>query len=187
VTGVTVVLTAVGLAMDAFAVSITSGITLKRPTIANGVQIALFFGGFQALMPLLGWAGGRAMADIVTGFDHWVAFGLLTLIGGKMICEATRDEAGEGITNPLHPGVLLMLAVATSIDAFAVGVTFAFLNIAILGAVATIGAITFAISFVGVYAGNGIGRLCGNKMEIVGGLVLIAIGVKILIEGLGGG
>jgi len=170
--------------MDAFAVSITSGITLKRPTIANGAQIALAFGSFQALMPLLGWAGGRVLSDLLTGVDHWIAFGLLTFIGCKMIYESLRGHRDDEMGNPLDWRILLTLAVATSIDALAVGVTFAFLSISIISAAVIIGVVTFVISLTGVFAGNRIGRFGGDKMEILGGLVLIGIGTKILVEGL---
>jgi manganese efflux pump family protein len=179
----TVFLTGVGLSMDAFAVSVSSGITIRRPTIANAALIAGFFGGFQALMPLVGWIGGRYLAELLQAVDHWVAFGILAVIGAKMIYESYRGAENE-VINPLNLGVLASLAVATSIDALAVGVSFAFLSIPIVPAAALIGAVTFGICFAGVFAGDRFGHLLGGKAGLVGGLALIAIGLKILLEDL---
>lgn len=178
---ISIVIIAVGLAMDAFAVSITSGFTLQRCRVRHALFIALAFGGFQAIMPVIGWAGGMALRGFLQALDHWIAFGLLLFIGGKMIWES-RQLPEHSTCNPLNPRTLLLLAVATSIDALAVGVTFAFLNITLIGAVLVIGAVTFVLSFAGVYIGTRFGHLFEKKMELAGGLVLIGIGVKILME-----
>ena len=178
----TTLLIALGLAMDCFTVSITSGIIIQNLKVRHAVKIALFFGLFQAFMPCIGWLAGVGMKNFITGFDHWIAFGLLTLVGGKMIYESFQMEGEKKESNPLNIYVLLMLSIATSIDALAIGVTLAFLSIVIIMPVAIIGAVTFIVSFLGIYAGNKFGRIFGSKMEAVGGLVLIAIGVKILIN-----
>lgn len=168
--------------MDAFAVSITSGITIKRLKINNALKIALFFGLFQAIMPLVGWLAGLSLRGFIAEIDHWIAFGLLSFIGCKMIYESITVQSSEKQINPLNIYVLLMLSVATSIDALAVGVSFAFLKISIVTPVMVIGTITFVLSFFGVFVGNRIGHFFENKIEIAGGLILIGIGVKILLE-----
>lgn len=180
---VTVLIIGIGLAMDAFSVSVTDGIVIKNPKPQEAAKIALFFGAFQFLMPCAGYILGSAFAKYITAFDHWIAFVLLAFIGGKMLFEALceKDDVEE-IKNPLSFTTLLVLAVATSIDALAVGVTFATVGTSILSASAVIGVVTFFISFAGVYIGSKCGNLLGNKAEIAGGLVLIGIGVKILIE-----
>lgn len=179
---ITTIFIALGLAADAFAVSITRGISIKCLKPRQALVIALFFGAFQAGMPVLGWFFGSALIDLIRAFDHWVAFGLLGLIGGKMIYEAVSHKADEQVCVELSLTLLLMLSVATSIDALAVGVTFACLNTPILQPIIIIGVVTFLLSVVGVYLGN----LCGNrfehKIEIIGGIILIAIGSKILLE-----
>jgi len=179
---ITIVLIAFGLAMDAFAVSITSGITIKNLKINHALTIAAFFGSFQAFMPLIGWLAGLSLTDYISGIDHWIAFGLLAFIGCKMIYESTRIESAHKETNPLNFHVLLLLSIATSIDALAVGVSFAFLQIAIATPIIIIGTITFALSFLGVFIGDKSGHLFENKIEIAGGIVLFAIGIKILLE-----
>ena len=179
-----IVLLGFGLAMDSFAVSITSGITLKSVRVRDASKIAVFFGLFQAGMPVLGWLAGSSLADLVSGVDHWVAFGLLSFIGGKMIYESVREKENGKEFNPLSLHVLLMFSIATSIDAFAVGVSFAFLRVPILHPVIVIGAITFSLSFLGVYAGNRFGQIFKNKVKLLGGIILIGIGVKILLEDL---
>jgi putative Mn2+ efflux pump MntP len=172
---------AFGLAMDAFAVSITNGITIKHQRINNALKIGIFFGSFQALMPLIGWLAGLRLRDFISGFDHWVAFGLLSLIGGKMIYESTKIGDDKEIRS-LNLFVLLLLSIATSIDALAVGLSFAFLKISIATPIIVIGIVTFILSFLGVLVGNKLGHFFENKMEILGGLILIGIGIKILIE-----
>ena len=179
---ITIIAIAFGLAMDAFAVSITSGITIKRLKINHALRIALFFGLFQAIMPLVGWLAGLSLRGFIAEIDHWIAFGLLSFIGCKMIYESIAVQSKEKQINPLNIYVLLMLSVATSIDALAVGVSFAFLKISIVTPVIVIGAITFILSFFGVFVGNRIGHFFENKIEIAGGLILIGIGIKILLE-----
>jgi putative Mn2+ efflux pump MntP len=179
---ITIIAIAVGLAMDAFAVSITSGTTIKRLKINHALQIAAFFGAFQAFMPVIGWLAGLGLISFISGIDHWIAFGLLVFIGCKMIYESIKIESREDKSNPLNFYVLLMLSVATSIDALAVGLSFAFLKISIATPIIVIGTVTFMLSFVGVFAGNKFGHFFENKIEIAGGIVLIGIGLKILVE-----
>ncbi|WP_455392643.1 manganese efflux pump MntP [[Eubacterium] cellulosolvens] len=182
---ITIIFIAIGLAMDAFAVAITCGIKINHQKFQNALKIALFFGSFQAFMPVLGWLAGASFQDLIEDIDHWVAFGLLTLIGSRMIFESFRREPGKGQIKELTNYVLLTLAVATSIDALAVGISFAFLNISILIPALIIGIITFVISFTGVYIGHKLGKYFGTKMGLIGGLILIIIGINILIEHLG--
>ncbi|NIM97564.1 MAG: hypothetical protein GTO24_05600 [candidate division Zixibacteria bacterium] len=179
---VTATFLAFGLAMDAFAVSISSGITIRNPRIENALKIAIFFGAFQAFMPVIGWLAGLGLRELISEVDHWIAFGLLSLIGCRMIYESTKVRSERKILNPLSLGVLLVLSVATSIDALAAGVSLAFLEIPILFTVIIIGAVTLILSFVGVFVGDRSGHFFENKAEFVGGLVLIGIGTKILIE-----
>ncbi len=174
-----------GLAMDAFAVSITNGITIQCLKLRHAVRIAIFFGGFQALMPLLGWLAGIGLKKYVESFDHWIAFALLVFIGAKMIYEAIWIDEVEKKCDPLNLVVLLGLAIATSIDALAVGITFAFLHIAIIAPAIIIGVITILLSFAGVFIGNRIGDHLGSKMEVLGGIILIGMGIKILLSHLG--
>ena len=178
----TIVLIAFGLAMDAFAVSITSGLTIKHSKISNTLKIAMFFGSFQAFMPVIGWLAGLSLIDLISGFDHWAAFLLLNLIGCKMIYESIKIQPNEKSANPLGIQVLLILSIATSIDALAVGLSFAFLEIFIATPVIVIGAVTFLLSFLGVHFGNKLGHFFEKKIEVLGGLILISIGVKILVE-----
>jgi len=165
-------------------VSITSGITIKHLKINNALKIAVFFGLFQAIMPLVGWLAGLSLKDFISEIDHWIAFGLLSFIGCKMIYESITVQSNEKHFDPLNVYVLLMLSVATSIDALAVGVSFAFLKVSIVTPVIIIGTITFLLSYLGVYIGDRIGHFFENKIEIAGGLLLIGIGLKILIESL---
>ena len=170
----------VGLSMDAFAVSICKGLGMKRLNMGQALVVGLFFGGFQALMPLIGWALGTQLADFITPIDHWIAFILLALIGGD-----DEGEAGEPKDTRLDLKELLMLAIATSIDALAVGITFAFLGVNIVWAIAVIGVTTFALSVVGVAVGHVFGARYEKGATIAGGIVLILIGCKILLEHLG--
>ena len=179
---ITIIGIAFALAMDSFAVSITSGTTVKHLRIDNALKIAAFFGIFQAVMPLFGWLMGLELRDVISGVDHWMAFVILNLIGFKMICESFRTESSQKEVNPLNVYVLLILSVATSIDAFAVGITFAFLKFAIITPIIVIGVVTFLLSLLGIYAGNKIGQIFKNKIKIIGGLLLIGIGTKIIIE-----
>ena len=179
-----IVIIAVGLAMDAFAVSITSGITIKRLHINHALKIALFFGLFQAFMPIIGWLAGLSLRDYISAIDHWIAFGLLSFIGCKMIYESITVQSSKKEINPLNVYVLLVLSIATSIDALAVGISFAFLKVSIVTPVIIIGTVTFLLSYLGVYIGDRIGHFFENKIEIAGGILLIGIGIKILVEGL---
>lgn len=178
----------IGLSMDAFAVSICKGLMMERVNKKQAAVIGLYFGGFQALMPLIGWFLGIRFQKYITSVDHWIAFGLLAFLGGKMIFEAVRDkdevEIGEKDL-PLDHKQMLLLAVATSIDALAVGITFAFLDTPIAAAVAIIGCTTFALSVFGVFVGNFFGTRYRKKAEIAGGTILMLIGLKILLEHLG--
>ncbi len=175
-----IILIAVGLAMDAFAVSLMSGSIVSKMRLRHAVRIAVFFGLFQGVMPLLGWLAGELFAAKIAAYDHWVAFILLAGIGGKMIYESF-DEEKEPF-DPLDVAVLFTLSIATSIDALAVGVTFSVLGVSVAVAAALIGVITCAISFVGVKIGATVGEKLGSKVELFGGLVLVGIGGKILIE-----
>lgn len=172
---------AVGLAMDAFSVSITQGLALKS-NYKRAFIMALSFGGFQALMPVAGWLAGGQLANLVKVWAPWIAFLLLALVGGKMIYEGLREEEGEDFVKAFSLKYILILSVATSIDDFAVGVSFAFLNTPILIPIIIIGLVTFALSFMGYYIGKKMGHFLGNRIEILGGLILIAIGFKILLE-----
>ena len=180
------VLIAVGLSMDAFAVSVCKGLGMRRLNMGQAVVIALFFGGFQALMPVIGWAVGAQFAHFVSTYAHWIAFALLAFVGGKMLWDAFHEDEGEdaGLFK-LELGDLLMLAIATSIDALAVGVSFAFLDVAIAPSAALIGVTTFALSIAGVVIGNQFGSRWEKPATIAGGIVLILIGLKVLLEGFG--
>src|SRR5665647_1434275 len=177
----TIILIAVGLAMDAFAVSIAKGVVINHNRQKTALLLGGFFGGFQMLMPAIGWLVGLSFKEIIMGVDHWIAFGLLAFIGLKMIYDSTKKEKeNEETTLKLH--TLLILAVATSIDALMVGLSFAFLQTPILEPIIAIGLITFLLSISGFYFGCGLGRIFGNKIKIIGGLILIAIGLKILLD-----
>jgi len=179
---ITIILLAVGLAMDAFAVSISSGVVLKNIKLGSAVKIAFFFGIFQALMPVIGWLAGLSIHSFISDVDHWVAFGLLSVIGLRMIYVSLKESDGKNGIDPLNIHVLLVLSVATSIDALAVGISFAFLHVSIITPVIVIGIITFFLSFIGVFIGNKVGQLFSKKIEIIGGIILISIGIKILVE-----
>lgn len=179
--------TGVGLSMDAFAVSICKGLCMSRIRWAQALTIALFFGAFQAMMPVIGWALGSSFAAYIEPVDHWIAFALLAAVGAKMLWDAfhEEDEARACGSEKLDMRELLMLSVATSIDALAVGISFALLNADILEAALVIGAVTFALSFIGVLVGHKFGSRFNKGAAIAGGVVLIAIGLKILLEHLG--
>ena len=179
---ISILFIAVGLAMDAFAVSIASGFKTRTLRLAYALKIAAFFGGFQALMPVIGWAAGLHFRNIITGVDHWIAFGLLSAVGVKMICESFKLKSHGQKISPLNISVLLILSVATSIDALAVGLSLSVLNVSIALPAVIIGAITFVLSFLGVFIGNRTGHFFEGKIEMAGGIILIAIGLKILIE-----
>lgn len=175
----------IGLSMDAFAVAICKGLSMRKIDVRQTVTVALFFGGFQALMPFLGWALGKQFEQYITQYDHWIAFVLLVYIGGKMLWEALHSKGEDTAPANFSIKELLILAIATSIDALAVGVTLAFLDVPILSSVCFIGVVTFCLSLVGVKAGNVFGCKYKSKAEFVGGLVLILIGLKILLEHMG--
>jgi putative Mn2+ efflux pump MntP len=181
---------ALGLSVDAFAVAIASGATMKRLHLPHALKMGLFFGGFQALMPVVGWAAGLSMQKFIAGWDHWIAFALLSGVGGKMIYESLKmkeeeDCGGAGRACPFDTGTLTVLAIATSIDALAVGVTFSLLAVSIAGPVLVIGLVTFLVSVAGVKIGAAGGHFFENRMETAGGLVLIGMGLKILLSHLG--
>ena len=175
----------VGLSMDAFAVSVCKGLTMPKTRWKQAAVTALFFGGFQALMPSLGWALGSQFAGQIQSIDHWVAFILLGLIGVNMIREALGPEEAACAAGDLDLRQLFLMAVATSIDALAVGVTFAFLEVLIVPAASIIGVTTFCLSLVGVAVGNFFGARYKRRAELSGGVILILLGVKILLEHLG--
>lgn len=172
-----------GLAMDAFSVSVSDGILLGKVKLSQAAKIALFFGVFQFIMPVLGYLAGSTFAGIIESFDHWVAFALLAIIGAKMIYEAVSDKESENNGgNPLALKTLTVLAVATSIDALAVGVTFATISAPVIMSSSIIGVVTFTVCLAGVYLGSKCGNIFGNKAEITGGIILILIGTKVLLE-----
>lgn len=179
---ITIILLALGLAMDAFAVSVSSGIAIKQMRVRHAMLVASFFGIFQALMPVVGWALGRSARSLVSQWDHWVVFALLAFVGVKMIYEAYKFKENESSFDPLDIYVLFTLAIATSIDAFAVGISLSLLHTSILFPVLIIGAVTFVMSFAGAYLGQLFGHLSEKKLLAAGGLALIAIGIKVLIE-----
>ena len=175
---------AVGLSMDAFAVSICKGLSAGRVRPGHALTAGVWFGGFQALMPLLGWVLGKRFQALITNVDHWIAFVLLFLIGASMVWESRKGEEEE-VDASFSLRAMLPLAVATSIDALAVGVTFAFLKVDIVPAVSFIGVITFVLSAVGVYLGGVVGERFQARAKLVGGLVLVLMGCKRLLEHLG--
>lgn len=177
----------IGLSADAFSVAVCKGLNMRKLNLKHAYIIAVFFGGFQAIMPLIGYLLGTSFSSYIESFDHWVAFVLLVFIGGKMAMEALRDKEddGEEKTDVLKIGELTIMSIATSIDALAVGITFAFLKVNILLSVLLIGVTTFALSLAGVLIGNKFGARYKNKAELAGGIILVLIGVKILLEHLG--
>ena len=175
-------LVGVGLSMDAFAVSVCKGLSLKNTKLSHSLIVGAYFGVFQAIMPILGFFLGGAFADHISAFDHWAVFIMLTVIGGKMIWEARQDEETDGCLNAKS---MLLLAVTTSIDALAVGISFSFLSVDIWQASLTIGLTTLALSGIGVKIGSVFGTKFRSKAELAGGVILVLIGVKILLEHLG--
>lgn len=173
-------LVAVGLSMDAFAVAVCKGLSVKKASLWQGAVAGLYFGGFQAGMPVLGYLLGKNFSSYIESFDHWIAFGLLAIIGINMIRESREEE--EVLNASFGPKAMLPMAVATSIDALAMGVSFAFMKVNIVLAAGLIGVITFALSAFGVMAGNHFGAKYKSKAEFVGGVILILLGIKILAE-----
>lgn len=178
----TIIIIAAGLAMDAFAVSIVTGSTYEQLKVRHALRLAIFFGGFQALMPLIGSLAGLSVRSYVANYDHWVAFVLLIAIGSRMIYESFKITSDQKSFNPTNISVLLILSIATSIDALALGVTLPFLRLPLLPSVVIIGLVTFILSYLGVFIGKKFGHFFESKIEAVGGLVLIGLGVKILLE-----
>lgn len=178
----TIILIGLGLTGDTLAVSITTGLAICKIRFTQALRIAIVLAFFQALMPLLGWFLGIQVREYIKDFDHWIAFVLLLLIGGKMIVEAFKKEEEKKGFNPLKPMVLIGIAIATSIDALVVGVSFAFIQVDIVTTIGIIGFLTFMVSMIGVFIGKKTGNLFGKKVEILGGFILIGIGVKILLQ-----
>jgi putative Mn2+ efflux pump MntP len=177
---IAIIFIALGLAMDAFAVSISSGAVIKKMHIKHAFLIACFFGFFQAIMPLLGWVLANFAGRFLENFGHWIAFVLLVFIGAKMIYESFKMSE-ERDSNPLNIYVLFVMAIATSIDAFAVGITLSALKVQVLLPILIIGLITFVFSFLGAYIGKLFGHIFESKVEVFGGVILILIGIKVLV------
>jgi len=185
---VELLLIALGLSMDAFAVAVCKGLSMQKITLQKAGIVGLYFGFFQFAMPLAGFFLAGLFADKIKAFDHWIAFALLAIIGGKMLFEGLskkEDENAAAARESLRPGAMLPMAVATSIDAMAVGVSFAFLDVAIFPAAGSIGVVTFLCSAAGVKLGHIAGEKLQNKATFCGGLILVLIGLKILLEHLG--
>ena len=178
----TIIATAVGLSMDALAVSVTNGLIIKNLKFRYAIRIALSFGFFQAIMPVIGWAAGSTFSGMIKAYDHWIALGLLSFIGVKMIVESRCLEQKKDQKDCRHYPTLLLLSVATSIDALAVGISFAFLEMGIIAPVLIIGGVTFALCLSGIYVGDRFGHFFEKKLEVIGGVILIGIGVKIAVE-----
>ena len=177
-----VVAIAVGLAMDTFAVSIVTGAAYKQLHIRHTLRMAGFFGGFQAFMPVVGYLAGLTVRQYVSNYDHWIAFGILAAVGLKMIYESFKIKEERRTPNPANLAVVFALAVATSIDALAVGITLSLITSAIALAVIIIGVVTFGLSFAGVYIGKKFGHFFEGGIEAIGGLVLIGLGIKIVLQ-----
>ena len=180
------VLMGAGLAMDAFAVAVCKGLAMRKVNKKQCFLIALFFGGFQGLMPFIGWVLGNQFAGYISAIDHWVALVLLGYIGGKMIWEAVKERKEDVEIQEMDPPLsikeLLMMSIATSIDALAIGITFSFLDVNIMQAVSIIGVITFILSGAGVFVGNIFGSKYKSRAEFIGGLILVILGVRIFLE-----
>jgi len=180
----TLVLIALALSLDSFAISIAMGVVIRRSGVQQALRIAVVFGIFHWGMLTLGWGAGRALRSTVSGVDHWIVFGLLAVIGWKMIYEAWVIGDDVNGSRDRHPSitVLIVLGAATSIDAFAVGISFAFLGLSIMAPAAFVGAVIFLLSLIGVYTGRRIGHFFERRVEVVAGFVLIAIGIRVLAE-----
>ncbi|NVO21476.1 MAG: manganese efflux pump [Bacteroidetes bacterium] len=177
----TIIVIAIGLSFDTFAVSVSSGVILPKITFYEGIRIAIVLAIFQALMPLIGWGMGKGIVTYAKNLDHWIAFVLLSGLGVKMIYESFSKDVAEKL-NPLQMKVRVGMAIATSIDALIVGFSFAFLEYRIIMSTFIIGSVTFLVSMLGLLFGKKVGERLGKRMEIIGGIILIAIGLKILIE-----
>ena len=179
---ITLIIIAVGLGMDAFSVAIAAGASASNLTFRSAFRLAFHFGIFQFMMPIIGWAAGLTLANMIDTYDHWVAFGLLGCVGGNMIRESFARGDESLVNDPTKGMSLVMLSVATSIDALAVGLSFALLKVRIYYASIVIGFVAFAMTMVGVFFGKKLGRLFGKEVGLLGGLILIAIGIKILFD-----
>ncbi len=178
-----VFLIAIGLSADCFAVALSSSISMRTLSFLQVFRASLAFGVFQGLMPVLGWLAGRTVVELIADYDHWVAFILLALVGSRMIWESFRSKDGRSENTDITKGFLLLtLSVATSIDALAVGLTFAFMKISIAVASSTIGVVAFVATVIGFLLGRKAGYLIGRRAEAIGGMILIGIGIKILLE-----
>jgi putative Mn2+ efflux pump MntP len=174
---------ALGLSADCFAVALSSSISKRGLSIWQGLRVSLFFGVFQAAMTILGWWAGSRIIEYISAYDHWLSFGLLSIVGGRMIWESLHEKESEHKTTDITRWwLLLVLSVATSLDALAVGLSFAFLQVNIATASLTIGAVAFFITLAGFMAGKKLGEIVGKRAEIIGGIILILIGIRILIE-----
>lgn len=181
---ITTLLIAVALAMDSFSVAIANGLATKKIKTANAIRISAFFGFFQAVMPIIGWYAGAYILDLISQFDHWLAFILLAVIGSRMIYGSIKKKSNS-ITQSFSIKVLLILSIATSIDALAVGLSIYVLNVSIIMLAIVTGVVTLTLSFFGVYIGCRFGCILRNKVEILGGIILVIIGLKILLEHIG--
>jgi manganese efflux pump family protein len=177
-----IIIIAFGLAMDCFAVSIAIGATNPKIALGKALEIAVFFGLFQGLMPVIGWFLGLSFMEYIKNVDHWIAFGIFVLIGGRMILESLKKAAKRKTINIQKALIIVILAIATSIDALVVGISFMFLSVSILKATIIIGVITFFVTLPGFYTGKKFGSIYGRRAELIGGIVLMAIGTKILFE-----
>jgi manganese efflux pump family protein len=180
---VSIFLIALGLSADCFAVALSSGISTRNQSWLKALRVALAFGLFQAIMPTIGWLAGRTVIDLISGFDHWMAFALLGFVGGKMIFESFRGSEEEKKSRDISRGwTLIVMSVATSIDALAVGLSLAFLDISVALASPVIGIVAFGITLLGFQVGKRAGKLMGKRAETIGGLILIAIAIRILLS-----
>jgi manganese efflux pump family protein len=178
----TIILIAIGLSFDTFAVSVSSGLVLNKIDFFNATKIAFTLAVFQAIMPVIGWLAGSGIKNYAENFDHWIAFGILAFLGGKMIYESFKNDPEDRSFNPLDIKVMIGMAIATSIDALIVGFSFALLNYKIVVSVGIIGFVTYVVAMLGMLFGKKIGAKMGRRMEVLGGVMLILIGLKILIE-----
>ena len=177
-----ILLIAIGLSADCFAVAVSSSISSRHLSFLQALRVSLFFGLFQAIMPVLGWLAGRTVVELIASYDHWVAFSLLLAVGGRMLWESFHSSDGRSDKIDVTRGfMLLTLSVATSIDALAVGLTFAFLKINIALASATIGIVAFVVTAIGFLLGKKAGKVIGKRAEAIGGVILIGIGLRILL------
>ena len=174
-------LIAIALAMDAFSVAITGGATLKKPQLKDSFLVGIYFGVFQGIMPIIGWQAGKCFEKLISSFDHWIAFAMLFFIGGKMVIEPFRKKEDETHFELTHK-LLIILAIATSIDAMGVGLSYALLERPIMLASLIIGIVAFLFSFFGIYLGKCLKKIVKNKAELIGGIILLGIGVKILFD-----